>query len=55
MLKSGFDILDEILDIRKKKVIGFDYSSMNKRVKIMTKKFVSLEKKTEFLMKDHMS
>lgn len=37
------------------KVIGFDYSSMNKKVKILTKKFVSLENKIEFPMKDHMS
>lgn len=37
------------------KAIGFEYSSMKKKVKIPTKKFVSPKKKIEFIMKDHMS
>ena len=55
MLNSGSDTLDEILEIRENKAIGFDYSSMNKKVKFPTKKFLTPEKKTEFLIKDHMS
>lgn len=32
MLNNGCDMLDKILDIRGKKVIGLDYSSKNKNV-----------------------
>lgn len=55
MLNNGSNMLDEILEIREKKDTRFYYSSMNKKVKFPTKKFVSLEKKTKFLMKDYMS
>lgn len=59
MLNNGSDMLDEILEVEKMsrsiKGIGFDYNFMNKGIEIHTKKFVYLEKKTEFLMKDHMS
>lgn len=55
MLNSSYDMLDEILEIGEKKAIDFDYSSMNKKVKFLTKKFVAHVKKTEFLMKNHMS
>lgn len=58
MLNNGSDTLDEILEVEQKsrnmKDIRFDYSSMNKKVKIPNKKFVSSKKKTKFLMKDHM-
>jgi len=37
------------------KGIGFDYGTVNKEIKIPTKKFVSPKKKTEFVMLDHMS
>lgn len=37
------------------KVVGLDYNYMNKKVKIITRKFVSSEKKIEFMMNDHMS
>lgn len=55
MLNNGYDMLDEILDIRENKTIGLEYSSMNKKVKFSTKKFVTPENKIEFLMKNHMS
>lgn len=55
MLNNDSYMLLEILDIWENIVIGFDYSSINKRVKIPNKKFVASENKTEFLMKDHMS
>ncbi|KAI5397466.1 hypothetical protein KIW84_063330 [Lathyrus oleraceus] len=32
MLNNGFDMLDDITEIGEKKAIGFDYSSMNKKV-----------------------
>lgn len=54
ILNNGTDMSDEILEIGDKKVISFYYSSMNKNVKVHTKKFVVTEKKYEFLMKDHM-
>lgn len=44
MLNSGSNMLDEILEIGEKKAIGFDYSSMNKKVKFPNKKFVAPEK-----------
>jgi len=37
------------------KGIGFDYGTVNKEIKIPTKKFVPPKKKTEFVMLDHMS
>ncbi|KAI5433513.1 hypothetical protein KIW84_020702 [Lathyrus oleraceus] len=49
------NMLDEILENGEKKAMGFDYSSMNNNVKVSTKKFVTTEKKIEFLMKDNMS
>lgn len=55
MLNSGSDMLDEILEIVDNKAIGFYYSSMKKKVKIPTKKFIAPEKKNEFLMNNHMS
>ncbi|KAI5393583.1 hypothetical protein KIW84_060636 [Lathyrus oleraceus] len=59
ILNNDSDVLDKILEVEEKsrnmKAIGFDYSSMNKKIKIPTKKFVYPKKKTEFLMKDHMS
>lgn len=55
MLNNGSDILDEILEIREKKAIGVDYSSMNKKVKFPSKRVVAPEKKSRFLIKDHMS
>lgn len=55
MLNNGSDMLDEILENGEKKAMGFDYSSMNNNVKVATKKFVTTEKKIEFLMKDNMS
>jgi len=59
MLNNGYNVLDEILQVGKTsgnmKGIGFDYGTMNKEIKIPTKKFVSPEKKTEFVMLDHMS
>lgn len=55
MLNNGFDMLYEILDIGEKKAIGFEYNSMNKKVKFPSKKFITPEKKTQFQMKDHMS
>jgi len=36
------------------KGIGFDYGTVNKEIKIPTKKFVPPKKKTEFVMLDHM-
>lgn len=48
MLNNGSDMLDEILEIGEKKFVGFDYSSMNKKVKVPTKKFVDAEKKQSF-------
>lgn len=49
MLNNGYDMLYEILEVGEKsrnmKAIRFDYSSMNKKIKILTKKFVSPEKK----------
>ena len=59
MLNNDYDMLDDILEFweksRNMKATGFDYNSMNKKVKIPTKKFVSPKKKIEFLMKDHLS
>ncbi len=59
MLNNGSNVLDEILQVGKSsgnmKGIGFDYGIVNKEIKISTKKFVSPEKKTEFVMLDHMS
>lgn len=55
MLNNGTNMLDKISEFEEKKAIVLDYSSMNKKVKIPTKKFVSLKKKIEFLMKDNMS
>lgn len=55
MLNNGSNMLGEMLEIEKKKAIGFDYNSMNKKVKISTKTFVNPENKTDFLVKDHMS
>lgn len=59
MLKHGSNMLDEIQEVRKistnVKGIVFDYSSMSKEIKFLTKKFVPPEKKIEFLMEDHMS
>lgn len=46
MFNNGTNMLDEILKIGEKKAIGFDYSYMNKRINIPTKKFVSPENKT---------
>jgi len=37
------------------KGIGFDYDSMNKEIKVPTKKFVFLKMKTEFQMLNHKS
>lgn len=58
MLNNGSNMLDEILEVRKmfRNVIGigFYYNSMTKETKVSTKKFVPPEKKTEFLMVDHM-
>lgn len=48
MLNNGSNMLDEVLEIGEKKAIVLDYISMNKKVKITTKKI-------EVLMKDHMS
>lgn len=59
MLSNDFNMLDEILEVWKKymnmKSTGFNYDSRKKKVKIPTNKVVFPEKKTEFLMKDHMS
>lgn len=59
MLNNGSDVLDEILDVgnmsRNMKGIRFDYNFMNKGIQIPTKKFVSPENKTKFMMNDHMS
>lgn len=48
MLNNGSDMLYEITEIREKKAIGFDYSSMNKKVKFHTKKFVAPKKKIDY-------
>ena len=53
MLKNGPNMLDVMTG--NMKVVGFDYNSMNKKSKIITKKFVAPENKIEFLTKDHMS
>ena len=59
MLNNGSNVLDEILQVGmifgNKKGIGFDYGTVNKEIKIPTKKFVPPKKKTEFVMLDHMS
>jgi len=59
MLNNSSNVLDDILQVGKTsgnmKGIGFDYDTVNKEIKIPTKKFVSPEKKTEFVMLDHMS
>ncbi|KAI5436706.1 hypothetical protein KIW84_022998 [Lathyrus oleraceus] len=54
MLNTGSNMLDEILEIREKKAMGFNYSYMNNKFIFLTKKFVAPEKKNEFLMKNHM-
>lgn len=46
MLNNGSNMLDDILEIREKKTIWFDYNSMNKKVKFPTNKFVAPKKKT---------
>jgi len=58
MLNNGSNVLDEILQVgktfRNMKGICFDYGTVNKEIKIPTKKFVPREKKTEFVMLDDM-
>jgi hypothetical protein len=58
MLNNGSNVLAEILQVGKTfgnmKGIGFDYDTVNKEIKILIKKFVPFEKKTEFVMLDHM-
>lgn len=58
MLNNGSNMLDEIFKFgensRNMKDVGFEYSFMNKKIKILTKKLVSPKKKIEFMMKDHM-
>lgn len=51
--KSVMDNDSNMVDVMigNMKVVVFDYSSMNKNFKVLIKKFVSLEKKIEFLMK----
>lgn len=51
MLNSGFDILDEILDIGEKKVIGINFK---KEVKTLPKKTMAHEQKRKYLVDDHM-
>jgi hypothetical protein len=50
MLNYGSNVLDEILQVGKSsgnmKGIGFDYGSLNKEIKIPTKRFVPPKKKT---------
>lgn len=59
MLNNGFDMLYKILEVGEKsrnmKAIGLYCSSVNKKVKSATKKFVSPKKKIEFVIEDHMS
>lgn len=47
-LNNGTDVLDQILEIGEKKAIEFNYNSMNKKFKILTKKFVAPERKLSF-------
>ena len=58
MLNNGSNVLDEILQVGKSsgnmKGIVFDYGTVNKEIKIPTKKFVPPKKKTEFVMLDQM-
>jgi len=58
MLNNGSNVLDKILQVgktsRNMKGIGFDYETVNKEIKISTKKFVSPEKNIEFVMLDQM-
>jgi len=58
MLNNGFNVLNKILQVGKTsgnmKAIDFDYDIVNKEIKIRTKKFVYLEKKTMSIMLDHM-
>lgn len=58
ILKNGSNMLDEIFEVgkmsRNMKGKWFEYSMNNKNENIPLKKFVLLEKKTNFLMMDHM-
>jgi hypothetical protein len=57
MLNNGSNVLDEILQGKTSgnmKGIDFNYGTVNKEIKIPTKKFVSPEKKTWLVMLDHM-
>lgn len=55
VLNNGTNTLYEILEVGERKVIGIDYSGMNKNIKTPSKKCVPPKKKTEYLRKDHMS
>ena len=59
MLNTGFDMLDEILQVGKGSRnftgVGFNYQSINKQGGISMAKFVSPESNTGFLMSNQMS
>jgi len=58
MLNNGSNVLDERLQVGKSsgnmKGIGFDYETVNKEIKISTKKYVPPKRKAELVMLDHM-